>query len=112
MANSLFVTPNCSFKSPNKPGIVIGNSVTRKVIRVNEVSQKSQTPRFQSLEAKDNISIISAYKAEGITANKATESNQNPTKPNSIVCASCDGNEVKGRFCVGVVTELGLSVAS
>lgn len=39
-------------------GIVIGNSVTRKVIRVNEVSQKSQTPRFQSLEAKVSVNRL------------------------------------------------------
>ncbi|KAF3955409.1 hypothetical protein ACB098_01G308300 [Castanea mollissima] len=76
MANSLCFTSVCSFKSPNKPGIVIGKSVTRKVLRVNELFQKSETAKFQSLEVK------------------ATESNKG-TKPNSIVCADCDGNGAK-----------------
>ncbi|GMY35864.1 protein BUNDLE SHEATH DEFECTIVE 2, chloroplastic [Fagus crenata] len=76
MANSLSFTPSCSFRAPNKPGIVIGKSVTRKVIRVNELFQKSQPAKFQSLEVK------------------ATESNPG-TKTNSIVCADCDGNGAK-----------------
>lgn len=33
-------------------GIIIGNSVGRKVLRVNEAFQKSQTAKFQSLEVK------------------------------------------------------------
>ncbi|KAE7998879.1 hypothetical protein FH972_003377 [Carpinus fangiana] len=73
MANSLCFTPFCSFQSPNKPGIVIGNSVGRKVLWVNEAFQKSQTAKFQSLEVK------------------AAENNQS-TKPSSIVCSDCDGN--------------------
>ncbi|KAJ4708272.1 chaperone protein DnaJ-like [Melia azedarach] len=77
MANSLCFTPLCSLKSPNKPGIIaIDNSVARKVIRVNEVFLNSRTIKIQSLEAK------------------AADSNQS-TKPNSIVCADCDGNGAK-----------------
>ncbi|KAG2713267.1 hypothetical protein I3760_04G169300 [Carya illinoinensis] len=81
MANSLYSVPVCSFKSPNKPGILIGNSVARKVLSVNEVSQKSQTAKFQSLEVK-------------ATGSNPTGSNPD-TKPNSIVCADCDGNGAK-----------------
>ena len=36
-------------------GIVIGKSVTRKVLRVNELFQKSETAKFQSLEVKVNV---------------------------------------------------------
>ncbi|KAK9269024.1 hypothetical protein L1049_000951 [Liquidambar formosana] len=73
MANSLCFIPVCSFKSPNKPGLVNGNSHAGKVIRINELFQSSKTAKCQPLEVR------------------ATGSNQS-TKPNSIVCADCDGN--------------------
>ncbi|XP_021895254.1 uncharacterized protein LOC110812726 [Carica papaya] len=73
MANSLCFTPVCPFKSANKPGIIIDNSVARKVIRVTEVFQNSRTAKLQSFNLK------------------ATDSNPS-TKSNSIVCADCDGN--------------------
>ncbi|XVF88375.1 hypothetical protein PTKIN_Ptkin19aG0045800 [Pterospermum kingtungense] len=76
MANSLCFSSVCSFNTPNKPGIVIDNSFTRKVLRVNEVFQSSRSARIQSLEAK--------------AADKSPR-----TKPNSIVCADCDGNGAK-----------------
>ncbi|XWS26999.1 hypothetical protein CRYUN_Cryun26dG0078400 [Craigia yunnanensis] len=76
MANSLCFTSVCSFNTPNKPGIIIDNSFPRKALRVNEVFQSSRSARIQSLEAK------------------AAEKNQ-ITKPNSIVCAGCDGNGAK-----------------
>ncbi|XVE98321.1 hypothetical protein REPUB_Repub03eG0095800 [Reevesia pubescens] len=76
MTNSLCFTSVCSFNTPNKPGIIIDNSFPRKVLRVNEVFQSSRSARIQSLEAK------------------AADKNQS-TKPNSIVCADCDGNGAK-----------------
>ncbi|XP_044463069.1 protein BUNDLE SHEATH DEFECTIVE 2, chloroplastic-like isoform X2 [Mangifera indica] len=76
MANSLFWAPVCSFKFPNKPGIAIDNSVARKSIWVNEVFHKSRTAKIRSLEVK------------------AADSNKS-AKPNSIVCADCDGNGAK-----------------
>ncbi|XVF88376.1 hypothetical protein PTKIN_Ptkin19aG0045800 [Pterospermum kingtungense] len=91
MANSLCFSSVCSFNTPNKPGIVIDNSFTRKVLRVNEVFQSSRSARIQSLEAK--------------AADKSPR-----TKPNSIVCADCDGNGEEGRFYVEIVMELGLLV--
>ncbi|KAL5768996.1 hypothetical protein ACOSP7_015553 [Xanthoceras sorbifolium] len=76
MANSLCFTPVSSLKTLNKPGIVIDNSVARKIIRVNQVFHNSRTAKIRSLEVK------------------ATDSNQS-TKQNSIVCADCDGNGSK-----------------
>ncbi|XVF48095.1 hypothetical protein PTKIN_Ptkin03bG0163900 [Pterospermum kingtungense] len=76
MANSLCFTSLCSFNAPNKPGIIFDNSVSRNVPRVNEVFKSSRSARIQSLEAK------------------AADKNQS-TKPNSIVCADCDGNGAK-----------------
>ncbi|EEF37932.1 protein BUNDLE SHEATH DEFECTIVE 2, chloroplastic isoform X4 [Ricinus communis] len=67
-----FTTPVCSFVSPNRP-VVLGDSVAGKVLRVNKVFQSSKSSKFQSLEVK------------------ATDSDKG-TKPNSIVCADCDGN--------------------
>ncbi|XP_015578020.1 protein BUNDLE SHEATH DEFECTIVE 2, chloroplastic isoform X3 [Ricinus communis] len=68
-----FTTPVCSFVSPNRPAVVLGDSVAGKVLRVNKVFQSSKSSKFQSLEVK------------------ATDSDKG-TKPNSIVCADCDGN--------------------
>ncbi|XP_022731614.1 uncharacterized protein LOC111286087 isoform X3 [Durio zibethinus] len=76
MASSLCFTSVCSFNTPNKPEIIIDNSFPRKVLRVNEVFQSSRSARIQSLKTK------------------AADKNQS-TKPNSIVCADCDGNGVK-----------------
>ncbi|XVE71447.1 hypothetical protein DITRI_Ditri10aG0150900 [Diplodiscus trichospermus] len=73
MASSLCFTSVCPFNSPNKPGIIIDNSVPSKVLRVNEVFKSSRSTRIQSFEAK------------------AVDKNQS-AKPNSIVCANCDGN--------------------
>ncbi|XP_022731613.1 uncharacterized protein LOC111286087 isoform X2 [Durio zibethinus] len=73
MASSLCFTSVCSFNTPNKPEIIIDNSFPRKVLRVNEVFQSSRSARIQSLKTK------------------AADKNQS-TKPNSIVCADCDGN--------------------
>ncbi|KDP32402.1 hypothetical protein JCGZ_13327 [Jatropha curcas] len=84
MVNTLCFTPVCSLVSPNKPGVILGDSVAGKVLRVGKIFQSSKSSKFQSLEAK----------AAG--GNKGT-------KPNSIVCADCDGNDllmlipVKGR---------------
>ncbi|MBA0574409.1 hypothetical protein Golob_001617, partial [Gossypium lobatum] len=52
MANSVCFTSVCSFSTPNKPGIIINDSIPRKVIGVNEVFRSSKGARFQSLEAK------------------------------------------------------------
>ncbi|XWS72921.1 hypothetical protein CRYUN_Cryun02cG0081100 [Craigia yunnanensis] len=76
MANSLCFTSVCSFNTPNKPGIIIDNSVPRKVLRASEVFKSSKSARIRSLEAK------------------AADKNQS-TKPNSIVCADCEGNGAK-----------------
>ncbi|KAF5741988.1 putative chaperon P13.9 [Tripterygium wilfordii] len=73
MANSLCLSPICSFQPLNKPGTVTGFSIERKSLQVNELSKHSRTTKFQTLEVK------------------ATNSNQT-SKPNSIVCADCDGN--------------------
>ncbi|KAA8523019.1 hypothetical protein F0562_009442 [Nyssa sinensis] len=73
MANSLCFTPLSSFSPPNKPGLIIGNPTAPKVLWVNHITQNCKNAKFQSVEAK------------------ATNSNQS-TKPNSIVCANCDGN--------------------
>ncbi|XP_015901804.2 protein BUNDLE SHEATH DEFECTIVE 2, chloroplastic [Ziziphus jujuba] len=76
MASSLSLVSVCSYKPSNKPGVFIGNSVPGKVLRTNEVIPPSKPSKFQSLEVK------------------AANSNQ-ATKPNSIVCAECDGNGAK-----------------
>ncbi|XP_012078782.1 protein BUNDLE SHEATH DEFECTIVE 2, chloroplastic [Jatropha curcas] len=76
MVNTLCFTPVCSLVSPNKPGVILGDSVAGKVLRVGKIFQSSKSSKFQSLEAK----------AAG--GNKGT-------KPNSIVCADCDGNGAK-----------------
>ncbi|PPS14753.1 hypothetical protein GOBAR_AA05811 [Gossypium barbadense] len=76
MANSVCFTSVCSFSIPCKPGIIINDSIPRKVIGVNEVFKSSKGARFQSLEAK------------------AVDDNQR-TKPKSIVCADCEGNGAK-----------------
>ncbi|KAJ4957528.1 hypothetical protein NE237_024639 [Protea cynaroides] len=74
MANALCFTPVSSFKSHSKPGLVIGTSNARKVLRVDyHLFGKSQTTKFQSVEAK------------------AADSNKS-SKPSSIVCTDCDGN--------------------
>ncbi|GMQ07031.1 hypothetical protein CsSME_00051397 [Camellia sinensis var. sinensis] len=73
MANSLCFTPLTSLNPPNKPGLVVGNSTARKLIWMNGTTQNCKNTKFQSFEAK------------------ATDSNQS-TKPNSIVCAKCEGN--------------------
>ncbi|KMT02872.1 hypothetical protein BVRB_8g194500 [Beta vulgaris subsp. vulgaris] len=77
MAQSLCFTPVTSVSTPSKPGVLIGNSTVLKVIRVHETSPKLGTARFQSLQTK------------------ATEKSSTGTKPNSIVCADCDGNGAK-----------------
>ncbi|TYH93236.1 hypothetical protein ES332_A13G239600v1 [Gossypium tomentosum] len=76
MANSVCFTSVCSFSIPCKPGIIINDSIPRKVIGANEVFKSSKGARFQSLEAK------------------AVDDNQR-TKPKSIVCADCEGNGAK-----------------
>ncbi|PSS13848.1 Chaperone protein like [Actinidia chinensis var. chinensis] len=74
MANSLCFTPLSSIKPPlGKPGLIVGNSIARKVLWINGTTQNCKNVKFQSFEVK------------------ATDSNQS-TKPNSIVCADCDGN--------------------
>uniref|UniRef100_A0A2P2LBR4 Putative chaperon P13.9 n=1 Tax=Rhizophora mucronata TaxID=61149 RepID=A0A2P2LBR4_RHIMU len=81
MANSLCFASVCSLKSPSRPGtlsplwLILEDSVagSGRFLRVNKYFQNSGTPKFLSLEVK------------------ATDSNQS-TKPNSIVCADCDGN--------------------
>ncbi|CAJ1944530.1 unnamed protein product [Sphenostylis stenocarpa] len=74
MAHSLCIAPICSLKSPNIPGTVIGNSVTRKAFGMKEVLQSSKVPNFQPLKVK------------------ATEDNSERTKAKSIVCSDCEGN--------------------
>ncbi|TYJ02472.1 hypothetical protein E1A91_A13G231900v1 [Gossypium mustelinum] len=76
MANSVCFTSVCSFSIPCKPGIIINDSIPRKVTGANEVFKSSKGARFQSLEAK------------------AVDDNQR-TKPKSIVCADCEGNGAK-----------------
>ncbi|CAB4288613.1 unnamed protein product [Prunus armeniaca] len=73
MASSLSFTPVCSFKSTNKPRVLIDNSIGGKVLRANEVFQNSKAANFQSWEVK------------------ATDGNQT-TKTNSLVCSKCEGN--------------------
>ncbi|KAF2318046.1 hypothetical protein GH714_041377 [Hevea brasiliensis] len=53
-----------------------GNSAAGKVLRVNKVFQTFKYSKFQSLEVK------------------ATDSGKS-TKPNSLVCPDCDGNETR-----------------
>ncbi|XP_010250102.1 PREDICTED: uncharacterized protein LOC104592429 [Nelumbo nucifera] len=73
MANAIYFSPVNTFKPPNKPGLLIGASSGRSVLRVDQVFPNSQTARFQSIEAK------------------AADSNES-TKSNSLLCADCDGN--------------------
>ncbi|BAT76358.1 hypothetical protein LR48_Vigan01g259200 [Vigna angularis] len=74
MAHSLSFAPICSLESPNRPGTLIGYSVTGKTFRVKEACQSSRAPSFQSLKVK------------------ATEDDTKKTKSRSIVCSGCDGN--------------------
>ncbi|XP_004508503.1 protein BUNDLE SHEATH DEFECTIVE 2, chloroplastic [Cicer arietinum] len=74
MAHSLCFAPICSLKSSNKPGAIIGNSVTRKAFSIKEACLDSKARNFRSLEVK------------------ATEDSSKGTKARSIVCSSCDGN--------------------
>ncbi|CAK9177199.1 unnamed protein product [Ilex paraguariensis] len=73
MANCLCFTPFTSFKPYNKPALISDNCTGGKVYWVNVVTLHSENAKFQALKVK------------------ATDSNQG-TKPNSIVCANCDGN--------------------
>ena len=78
MATSLNLALICSFNSPNKPGVVVGKSVAGKVLQVNRVLHNSNFSKLQSFEVK------------------AGKPNYNPdTKPNSILCADCEGNGAK-----------------
>ncbi|XP_058113244.1 protein BUNDLE SHEATH DEFECTIVE 2, chloroplastic [Magnolia sinica] len=70
MANALYFTTINSFKTPTKPGVAI-DSHAPKVQRIDIF--RHQNANFQTLKPK------------------ATGNNQR-TKPNSIVCADCDGN--------------------
>ncbi|OVA00426.1 hypothetical protein BVC80_9089g3 [Macleaya cordata] len=75
MANTLCFRPVNSFKSPNKPGLLIGGSNAPKVIRIyNDIFRSSQTAKSHSV------------------AVKASGRNQSTVKPASIVCKNCDGN--------------------
>ncbi|XP_050386950.1 protein BUNDLE SHEATH DEFECTIVE 2, chloroplastic-like isoform X2 [Argentina anserina] len=74
--SSLCLTQICSFKSSNKPGVLIGNLGGSKVLRVNEAFQNSKSAKTQSWEIK-------------ATDGKPT------TKVNSIVCSDCEGNGAK-----------------
>ncbi|KAK7347511.1 hypothetical protein VNO80_22043 [Phaseolus coccineus] len=74
MAHSLCFAPICSLESPNRPGTVIGKSVTRKAFGMKEACQSSKVPSFQSLKVK------------------ATEDKSQKTKAKSIVCSDCEGN--------------------
>ncbi|KAH7572403.1 hypothetical protein JRO89_XS04G0250600 [Xanthoceras sorbifolium] len=110
MANSLCFTPVSSLKTLNKPGIVIDNSVARKIIRVNQVFHNSRTAKIRSLEVKGlsflyevpeeqcNVAMDSKEGIVKVGGDEmqavATDSNQS-TKQNSIVCADCDGNGSK-----------------
>ncbi|GAB4828287.1 hypothetical protein Ancab_035201, partial [Ancistrocladus abbreviatus] len=73
MANSICFAPVTSFSSANKPGIITGNAVTRKVTIINEALPSNGTSKFRSFQLQ------------------ATGSNQS-TKPNSILCSDCEGN--------------------
>ncbi|KAK9706162.1 hypothetical protein RND81_07G108000 [Saponaria officinalis] len=74
MANTLSFTPLSTLNTSAIPGGLIGNSGVIRVISVNDGFSKFNSSRFQSLETK------------------AIGSNTPATKPNSIVCADCDGN--------------------
>ncbi|XP_043699186.1 protein BUNDLE SHEATH DEFECTIVE 2, chloroplastic isoform X2 [Telopea speciosissima] len=74
MANALCFTPVTSFNSNSKPGILIGGSNVRKVLRIEDQFRKSRTAEFLSVEAK------------------AADSNKSSTKSKTIVCVDCDGN--------------------
>ncbi|KAK9279249.1 hypothetical protein L1049_012927 [Liquidambar formosana] len=54
-------------------GTHIGNSINQKVHRIDDVFRNSPTVKFNTLKAK------------------AAKSNQSK-KPNSVICADCDGN--------------------
>ncbi|XP_027069500.1 uncharacterized protein LOC113774710 [Coffea eugenioides] len=84
MSNSLCFTPLISFKPTNKPGITLGRCNGRKVQWMNDVTHSSKNAaNLQNLEVK------------------AAGSDQR-TKPNSIVCAECDGNgAVSCKQCKG-----------
>ncbi|KAG8652056.1 protein BUNDLE SHEATH DEFECTIVE 2, chloroplastic [Manihot esculenta] len=73
MVNTLCFAPVCSSLSPHKPGIVIGDTVAGKILRVNKMFHTSKSCKFQSWEVK------------------AANSDKS-TKSNSLVCADCDGN--------------------
>ncbi|KAK7330113.1 hypothetical protein VNO77_24299 [Canavalia gladiata] len=74
MTHSLGFAPMCSLISSNRPGVVIGNSVTQKAFGMKEACQNSKVRNFQSLEVK------------------AAGDNSQTTKTKSIVCSDCDGN--------------------
>ncbi|KAL3535859.1 hypothetical protein ACH5RR_004320 [Cinchona calisaya] len=75
MSYSLCFSPLTSFKPINKTGITIGHCNGRKVQWMSDVTHHSSkiATNLQNLEVQ------------------ATSSNQS-TKPNSLVCAECDGN--------------------
>ncbi|KAL6974220.1 hypothetical protein U1Q18_028401 [Sarracenia purpurea var. burkii] len=73
MANSLCFTPLTSVKPPRNPGLIDGDFTARRVLWINHSSQNCKNAGFQSFRVN------------------AADSNQS-TKPNSIVCADCEGN--------------------
>ncbi|KAJ4837666.1 hypothetical protein Tsubulata_013877 [Turnera subulata] len=73
MSNSICFSPVCSLAPSTKPGVFIRASNAGKVLQVHQILQRSTNSKFQTLEAK------------------AAGGNRG-TKPNSIVCANCDGN--------------------
>ncbi|KAM7509389.1 hypothetical protein LguiA_019842 [Lonicera macranthoides] len=73
MSNCVSFTPLVSFNPQTKPGVLISNCNARKVLWINNATRNSKIVKVLALESK---AINSGEK----------------NKPNSIVCAQCDGN--------------------
>ncbi|KAG6643799.1 hypothetical protein I3843_08G012300 [Carya illinoinensis] len=72
MASALFSAPVASFKATPKPGNCLGYHYNKNHFRA-DLCQSSAATKFGNIQAK------------------AEKSDQSP-KPNSVICADCDGN--------------------
>ncbi|PIN00131.1 hypothetical protein CDL12_27366 [Handroanthus impetiginosus] len=74
MANSLCFSPVIALNTTEKPGLISQNYTIRKANWIHDSTYGSKNVAFKAL--------------------KATE-NKSGTKPNSILCADCEGNGAK-----------------
>ncbi|XP_021817709.1 uncharacterized protein LOC110759878 isoform X2 [Prunus avium] len=107
MASSLSFTPVCSFKSTNKPRVLIDNSIGGKVLRANEVFQNSKAANFQSWEVKATDGAISCSQCKGTGVNSVDHFNGQFKAgglcwlcrgKRDILCGECNGAGFLGGF--------------